>query len=237
MKKIILVIALALLSVCSVRAESWSVVAGSDIGKIEMTQIEGKTYADVQALLSFLGYTVSINTEGKVIAISGGKGIAVENQPTPEDQFNTALQSLKDIASVARLGMNPADYSRMVSDSKISIDRLADKLGAENPNVKSLRAVLDIYLDGDNLWQEFKKSHNPFGNADYLSKNDEVVEGLLDKYPDLKDKLEKKFLTKMLGLSKGLGFFWDMAQVKIAEIKWVPDTVSAVPGTADAVAK
>ena len=230
MKKSILVIVFALLSVCSARAESWSVVMGGDIGKIETTQIDGKTYADVQALLSFLGYTISINTEGKVIAIVGGagKGIAVENQPKPEvppDQFDAALQSLKDISSVARDGMDQKDYTKMVSDSKINIDRLADKLGVENPDVKNLQAVLTIYLDADNMWQEFKKVHqSPFDNDKYLPKNDPVVKDLLEKYPNLKDKLEKKFMTRMLGMRKGLNFFWDLGRVKTAEIKRVPDT-------------
>lgn len=248
MKKSILVIAFALLSVCSARAEDWSVVAGGSIGKVGAVQIEGKTYADVQALLSFLGYTISINTEGKVIAVEGGavKEVAVANQPKPEvvfDQFDAALQSLKDIASVVRDGMDQKEFSRLVSDSKISIDRLADKLGAENPNVKSLQAVLAIYLDTDKMWQKFNEARqSPLDNDKYLVKNDPVLKEMLKKYTDLSDKLEKKFLTKRLSLKKGLNFFWDLGKAKTAEIKKgtdtpvIPAAAAPAPATPEAAA-
>jgi len=226
MKRSMLVIAFSLLLVGSVRAENWSVAVGGNIGKVEVTEIDGKVYADAQTLLTFLGYNVSIDAGGKVIAIENKQKAEV----TP-DEFDSALRSLKDISSAAKVGVNSLDYSKMVRDSQISVDRFADKFGAENPNTKNLRTVLAIYLDANDLWQQglkegSKSEFNIDEKALYLTKRDDVVKELLKKYPDLKKMLENTFFTQQLSINRGLSFLWTTARAKVDETKRVPETVS-----------
>lgn len=133
---------------------------------------------------------------------------------------------MEDIASAAKVGINSIDYAKMVRDAQISVDRFAEKVGAQNPNTKDSRAILAVYLDANNLWQEgikkgTKSNINKDSNALYLSKQDDVVKDLLSKYPEMKDLLEKMFFTKQLSLDRGLGFLWDIARTKLEQTKTV----------------
>lgn len=229
MKKL-LVLAFALLTVCPVRAaENWSIVMDGNIIKIDATQIDGKVYADVQSLLSALGYTASVNAEGKVIAIQSKAKAEVQVQaaslvsaPAPAvDSFDAILQGLKDIASAAKVGMSYDDYAKMVRESQISLDRFAGKFGEENPNTKSLRAALDIYLDANKLWKESNaKGVKGHGSREYyLPSKDEVVQPLLKKYPDLNKQLEKFFFSNILITNRGLNYLWDQAKTVVDKTK------------------
>lgn len=234
MQKSVLVIAFSLLLVGSAQAENWSVAVGGNIGKVEVREIDGKVYADAQSLLAFLGYTVSIDAEGKLIALESQRKAEI-----PPDQFDSALQSLKDISSAAKVGMNSQDYSKMVRESQISVDRFVEKLGAENPNAKNLRAILAIYVDANDLWQRgikegSKSDLNNDEKALYLTKRDDLVKDLLKRYPDLKKLLENTFFTQQLSVNRGLSFLWAAAQTKLDETRRVTETISPPSSTAGA---
>jgi hypothetical protein len=220
--------------------ETWTAVVNGSMGKLGATMVDGKVYADVETLISMLGYSVAVNADGKVIVVQGGpvaKPILLEHQqadipqspshpaPAAQDEFDAALQSLKDVGSAARIGMSPTDYQSLVAMSTALVDKCTANMGKDNPNVKNLRADLDVYLEAGGLWQQFIKHGKPapFGNdTSYLSKGDDVVKPLLDKYPELKSELETfPFVGKKLGITKGLNFLWDKARVMVISTKRV----------------